>query len=158
MKKFVKALGILLLGTGAGMTVMGVISKKDVKEKKEKIDKFKTYYNILNQWLAIKQEGKTIEKYFSNNNIRTIAIYGMGKIGYCLYDDLKGSSIEVKYAIDNNAENIYGELDIFDVEETLPSVDAIVVTAVFAFDDIKEKLESVVDYDVVSLQDIIFEA
>ncbi|HBI61851.1 MAG TPA: hypothetical protein DDY31_11685 [Lachnospiraceae bacterium] len=147
----------LLLGTGAGMAVMGAISRKTVNEKKEKIDKFKTYYNILNQWMIIKQEGKTIEEYFHINNIKTIAIYGMGEMGYRLYDDLKAGDIEVKYAIDKNVENIYGKLDIFDVDDNLPSVDAIVVTAVFAFDEIKEKLESVTDYDVVSLQDVIYE-
>lgn len=67
----------------------------------------------------------------------------MGEIGNRLYEELKDSSkIEVKYGIDNNALDTYSELEVLSLEEytdlAADDIDVIVVTATFAFDDIKK--------------------
>ena len=41
------------------------------------------------------------------NVYKEIAIYGMSYLGERLADELAGSDITVKYAIDRNADNIY---------------------------------------------------
>ena len=74
-----------------------------------------------------------------------------------LYDELKNSGIKVKYAIDKNAESTYSELDIRTLKDELPFVDAIIVTAVFAFDDIEKEISSNVEYKVISLEDVVYE-
>ena len=81
----------------------------------------------------------------------------MGEMGNRLYEDLKNTSVEVKYAIDKNAASSYSELDIKDLEDDFPQVDCIVVSAIFAFDEIKEELEQKVDFTIVSLEDVIYE-
>lgn len=158
MKKVTITLLSLLAGAASGFAVKNFFSGKILDEKVKKIDKFKSYYNLLNQWLILKQEGKTLAKYFEENNYKSIAIYGMGEMGNRLYEELKNSSITVKYAIDKNAGNTYAELDVFEVEDELSEVDAIVVTAIFAFDEIEQELNNKVDFPILSLEDVIFES
>jgi len=147
-----------ILGATAGALAVGKVTSKTIDEKQDKVDKFKTYYKMLNQWLALKQEGKSLEKYFEENGYKTIAIYGMGEMGNRLYDELKNSKVvEVKYAIDKNASSTYSELDVIDVDDEMDEVDAVVVSAIFAFDEIEEDLGAKVDCPVVSLEDVVYE-
>ena len=109
------------------------------------------------QWLIKKQEGKSIIEYFQKKGITNIAIYGMSYLGERLLDELRESEIKVKYAIDMNANNIYTDVDVFLPSQELPRVDAVVVTAVFFFYDIQEMLSKKVDYEIISLEDLLNE-
>ncbi len=154
-----KALAIVtaILGMGIGASASSYVIGKEVKRKSDKVDKFKTYYNILNQWLALKQENKNLSQYFKDNNYKTIAIYGMGEMGTRLYEELKKSDIEVVCAIDKNAANTFTELKVIDIEDELPEADAIIVTAVFAFEEIKSQLSEKVNTPIISLADVVYE-
>ena len=158
MKKGSVAVLSALLGAAAGAAGNNVLSQKKIDQKTEKVDKFKGYYNMLNQWLLLKQEGKSLEKYFTDNGYKSIAIYGMGEMGNRLYDELKNSSVvEIKYAIDKNAAGTYSELDVIDVDDEMDEVDAVVVSAIFAFDEIEEELSAKTDCPIVSLEDVVYE-
>ena len=154
MKKGITFL-IATFGIALGMALGGYIVGREVKNKSEKVDKFKTYYNMLNQWLILKQEGKNIENYFLENGYKTIAIYGMGEIGHRFFVDLFHSLIKVKYAIDRNASSMYSDIEVVNMDSELESVDAIVVSAVFAFDDVKTELKSKLDCDILSLEELL---
>ncbi len=158
MKKGGVAVFSTLIGAIAGFAGSSYLGNKQVAQKAEKVDKFKGYYNMLNQWLVLKQEGKSLEKYFTDNGYKTVAIYGMGEMGNRLYDELKGTSVTVKYAVDKNAASTYSELDVIDPEDDFEEVDAIVVSAIFAFDEIEEMLSDKVDFPIVSLEDVVYEA
>jgi hypothetical protein len=158
MKKGTIGIGIItaIAGAAAGFLWNGHLKNKKIAQKTEKVDKFKNYYNMLNQWLMLKQEGLSLEKYFTDHNIKTIAIYGMGEMGNRLYSELKDSAVEIKYAIDKTADSIYSELAVCSLDDELNEVDAVVVTATFAFDSIREQLEEVCDYPVISLEDVVY--
>ncbi len=159
MKKGSVAVLSALLGAAAGAAGSSYFGQKTIDQKTEKVDKFKGYYNMLNQWLLLKQEGKSLEKYFTENGYKTIAIYGMGEMGNRLYDELKNSSVvEIKYAIDKNAAGTYSELDVIDVDDEMDEVDVIVVSAIFAFDEIEEELSAKTDCPIISLEDVVYEA
>lgn len=158
MKKGGIAVLSTLIGAAAGAAAVGKVQGKTINQKAEKVDKFKGYYNMLNQWLVLKQEGKSLEKYFTDNGFKTIAIYGMGEMGNRLYDELKGTSVTVKYAVDKNAASTYSELDVIDPDDEYEEVDAIIVSAIFAFDEIEEMLSDKVDFPIVSLEDVVYEA
>jgi len=142
-----------------GITIVWKLCKKLMKKEYNvelaRSNKFKAYYNLLNQWLVINQEGKSLEQYFINNNYKTIAIYGVGNLGKRLYEELKNSSIKVKYAIDRDTSNKLMDLEVFSVEDVLEDVDVIVVTPVFAFEEIEFEINSNYDFPIVSLGDII---
>jgi len=153
----VKTIVAVLTGLAGGAIVTTKLKNNIICAKDEKIDKFKLYYNLLNQWLMIKQEGKNLEQFFLDKNYHSIAIYGMGEMGNRLYEELKGTSIEVKYAIDKNAGKTYSELEVVELEDDLKKVDVIVVSAVFAFDEIEVELSEKMDCPIISLEDVVYE-
>lgn len=147
-----------VIGFVGGVVLGGAMTAKQGTERERKVDKFKTYYVMLNQWLALKEEGKNLEEYFLKNNYRNIALYGMGEMGRHLCEELKGSQVNIQYAIDKEAEDIVADMQVFslqDVKDT--NVDAVIVSAVFAFDEIEDELKGVFKCPVISLEDVIYE-
>lgn len=149
----------LVFGALACAFVGGIVgrqikqNKTDISNKK---NKFKEYYNILNQWISIKNEGKSISDYFKQKDINKIAIYGMGELGNNLLKELDNTGITVCYGIDQNSAYTYSKLILKNVNDDLPEVDAIVVTPIFAYKEIYDKLSVKVDYPIISIEDIIY--
>lgn len=113
-------------------------------------------FKILNNWLKLKHQSKTLQKYFDDNYIKTVAIYGMGELGKRLFEELKSLDVEVTYAIDINAENIdIDGLEIFTLDNTLPKVDVIIITPVHLFYEIEDNLLKKGIKDVISLEDLV---
>ena len=157
MKKGIISIISALLGGIVGAGVVG----KSMMEKENSIqtmsDKHFSLFLMMNQWVKVKQEGKNLSDYFEKNGYKKIAIYGMSYAGVTLFEELKGTKTVVAYGIDINADNIYSDLDIFSVKEDLSGVDAIVVTAITFFDEIKEQLSTKGDWAILSLEDILYE-
>lgn len=120
-----------------------------------KINKFRQYYFLLNQWIQLKQKGLSFEKYFIELGYENIAIYGMGEVGMRLLDELKATNINVKYVIDKADISVEKIPVIKNITSEL-NVDAIVVTPMFAFDDIKEEFEAITTAQIISIEEIIF--
>lgn len=112
---------------------------------------------LMNQWVNIKQEGKKLESFFLKNGYKKIALYGMGEVGERLVKELKDSEIEIAYGIDRNAQQIYSQIDLLTMEDNLPQVDAIVITAVGEFDDISRALQVKMECPVLAIEDIVNE-
>lgn len=140
-----------------GIALTNKFKNEEIQKKKKSKDKFKGYYNLLNQWLRLKQERKSLETFFVENQYRTIAIYGMGELGNRLYDELKDSAVRIKYAIDENTAGAYSEIEVIAPDENFPEVDAIIVTAVFAYNEIEEKLSGKTNIPIISLEDVVYE-
>lgn len=145
--------GGILLGEYLGKTIV----KESLQKEKAGKEKFKNYYYMANHWLDLKQNNISIADYFINNNINSIAIYGMGEMGRCLIKELKNYNIDIKYVIDQN-ENLTIDDDIIVItpKSKFKKVDAIIVTATFAFDEIKKELEKKVFFPIISLGDVIY--
>ena len=61
--------GMLAMGAvsiGSIVTIFK-LSQNSIQTKERRVQKFKSYYNILNVWLDIKQKGGSLEKYFIDN-------------------------------------------------------------------------------------------
>ena len=120
-------------------------------------DKHFFLFQLMNYWLELKQAGINIATYFEKHGYQRIAIYGISCVGLRLYDELKNSSIKIEYAIDKNAEKVLEEIEIVKPNEITKKVDAVIVTAITYFDEIKEQIKGEVDCPIISLEDIIFE-
>ena len=57
-------------------------------------------FALLDWWLELQEQGKDIAKYLIVNGYKTVAIYGLGRIGRHLLTVLNKHSVKVKYAID----------------------------------------------------------
>lgn len=147
----------VVVGAVAGGAAAKTASSKKIKAMTEKGAKVHELYMAFDQWLRIRQEGKTLVEYFKSQNYKTVAIYGMKELGERLYDELEGSDITVRYVIDKNADSIYADVDVVTPDDELEPVDVIVVTALYYFDEIEEMLSEKVDCPIISLEDILYE-
>lgn len=161
MKKGI--IGVLSLLTGAavgaaaGAVSVGKNAGEKINSRQELADKHLALYLMMNQWVKVKQEGKNLSFYFEKNGYKKIAIYGMNYVGETLLEELKGTGVEVAYAIDKNAERIYADIDVYTPDDDLGQVDAVVVTAITFFDEIEELLSDKTDCPVISLEDVLYE-
>lgn len=142
------------IGTGI---VVGAKEKKATLQQKQRADRYLTIINTFNDWFITKQAEMTVEQYFTNNGIKRIAIYGMGLLGERLMDELYDSEVEVVYAIDKNAATLCSKVDIVTPDDILEEVDAVVVTAVHFFDEIKKTLAGKLNCPIISLDEVLEE-
>lgn len=154
MKKIM--IGLLGMATGVVGTYayLSKLTEKDYKEQLQKKEKFKSYYTILERWLMLKQEGKSLEDYFIKSGYNTVAVYGMGKMGSRLIKELEETDIKIKYCMNSDAPTV--DINMNEVEKVnLTDVDAVVVTAVFALDEIRGKLAEL-ECPVISIEEVVF--
>lgn len=157
MKKGIISIVSAIAGvaTGAGVTAKQIT--KETKRQKELADKHLSLYLMMNQWVKVKQENKSIADYLEKNGYREIAIYGMNYVGETLLNELAGSGVKVKYAIDRNADNIYTDVDIVAPDASMEKVDAVIVTPITFFDEIEKMLSEKTDCPILSMEDILYE-
>ncbi len=157
MKK--EIVGVLSAMGGAAAGIVAIKKKMDnrVMEKQELSDKHLALFLMMNQWVKVKQDGKNLSSYFEQEGYKKIAIYGMHYAGETLVEELMGTGIDVKYGIDKNAEKIFVDFDVVTPDSQLDEVDAVVVSSITFFDEIKDMLSDKVDCPIISLEDILYQ-
>lgn len=152
LKVFTILAGIAITG---GMAAMIASLKNQITDLDRKQQKFRKYYAVLNSWMSLKlnKTETDVINCFLERGYRKIAIYGMGGIGQNLLKQLKNSEVEVLYGIDDCGGDS-DEIDIYLSDDELEPVDAIIVTAMYDFEDIKNKLENNTTSEIVSLEEI----
>ena len=157
MKKGVIGALSLLAGAAGAAIGMGKITGEKINDTQRMSDKHLALFLMMNQWVKVKQEGKNLASYFEQNGYKRIAVYGMSYAGETLLDELNGTNVQVVYGIDKKADKLYAGVDILTIEEDLDEVDAVVVTAITFFDEIKEKLSARINRPILSLEDVLYE-
>jgi len=155
------AIGVTIIVASIVFVCCRLQSIRAVKKAKEsnsyELEKYKSYYKLFGSWMVLKNKGRMLAEYFEDRNFKNVAIYGLGKFGLCLYEELKSSNINVKYAIDiNTAHFSYLDLKVVSLESQLETVDVIIVTPFFEYKKIVEELRKKTSCQIVSLEDVIF--
>lgn len=112
-------------------------------------------YKLLRKWFALKGKGIYLKEYFEAYGYRSIAIYGMADLGQFLLHELQESDIKVVYAVDRRAEKLTSDVTILTMEDELPAVEVIVVTAVYFYNQILEGLKEKIDCPILSMEDVL---
>ncbi len=157
MKKSLISILSGLIGIFIGVVGTKKMIQKKIREGWEMSEKHLSLFLMMNQWVEIKQEGKNLRSYFEENGYYEIAIYGMSYAGETLINELQGSNVKIKYGIDQNAENIYADINLVSPDDELENVDAIIITPIKFFDEIEKKLSKKVNCPILSLEDILYE-
>lgn len=144
------------MGIISGSVITKYKITKDTDKWRKLSDKHLDLFLMMNQWVKIKQKDENISSYFEQNGYKKIAVYGMGHAGETLLSELEGTGIQVAYGIDKSAKKVYANIDVVTMESTLDLVDAIVVTAITYFDEVKEELNVKVNCPIISLEDILY--
>lgn len=131
--------------------------RKEIEFWSRKSVKYESYWKILDAWLFLKEEGRSLEKYFLDRGIHSIAVYGMGMLGKHLWKELENGNVKIEYIIDRKADALHMGTKIYSPEEDFPKVGAIVVTATYDFMAIQKQL-NIRGYDgVISLDEIVMD-
>lgn len=120
--------------------------------------KYESYWRILEAWICLKERQVSLATYFLDKGISSIAIYGIGMLGKHLLVELQEEDeIQVAYAIDQKSDGIHVGIKVYSPDEDFPEVDAIVVSATFAYGEIKRYLETKGHKNIISLEEIVTE-
>lgn len=125
-------------------------------EEIDKVQKGLEFYDILIRWLRLKQEQRNLAEYFAENGYHTAAIYGMKEIGLLLLRELRQEGVDVRYAIDRDADAISADISVIKPSCGLPEVDVIIVTASHYFDSIYLELRGLTEAEIIPVEDVLW--
>lgn len=144
----------------AGLFLLSFLSyakKKKICVLKNRIDVLSDHFQLLNHWLEIKNEGKSVVTYFKEMGYRHIAIYGMAELANRLSEELSESSVHIDYGIDRDICCSIARIDkVYFPDDNLPETDAIIVTPYSSFESIKTILAKKVNCPIISLEEVIW--
>lgn len=156
MNKVILSIVSSVVGGTVGAGVVGKLAGKSINKSQSMSDKHLALFLMMNQWVKVKQDGKNLAAYLKKNGYSKIAIYGMSYAGETFLNELKGTEIEVAYGIDKKAEGIYADINVVTMDQYLDKVDAVVVTAITFFDEIRRQLEEKLECPIISLEDVLY--
>ncbi len=80
-------------------------------------------------WCMVKISGRSISDYLLKNGVNTVCIYGVGKFGKRVLEEISASAIRIVGMIDKNAqEAFWGSIRMFDEWEGACEADLLIVT------------------------------
>lgn len=151
------AIILSLAAIGKGLLNLLWKIKRKIEQYEIDLKNLKRHHAILEHWLNTKIKGQNLEPYFEKNEFRTIAVYGLGTLGCCLCRELQGSSVvKVEYGIDKNIETSKWIVRLKKLSEEIVPVDAVIVTAIASFHDIKRELEKYYQCPILSLEEVVY--
>ena len=103
-------------------------TKENIDEKEKLIFKQEEVLKVYERWIDSYQKNTLISEFLERNQYQKIAIYGLGRLGKNIYNELKNSMIDVLYIIDRNycdTNNKYYNTPCYYPEDYLPKVDLI---------------------------------
>ncbi|WP_300570787.1 hypothetical protein [uncultured Acetatifactor sp.] len=156
-----RKLAVYVTAIGLGIAVGRQVGRRHKKEKEALMaqnTKFSDNYQLLNHWLEIRNEGKSLACYFNAMGYKRIAVYGMAELANRLMEDLEGSGLEIVYGIDRDAScSISRIAEVYSPQEDiLPEADVVVVTPYYALEAIKKNLSGKVACPVVSIEEVVW--
>lgn len=124
------------------------LAKRYVREKK--------YHGLLIDWKTREEkleDRSVLKKYFVSDNY-SIAIYGLGKWGNLIYEELNGKGINVKCGIDRIVNHFHG-IKIIRPDDKIENIDIIIVSIFQEFQEIKKELRKKFTGEIISIEEII---
>ena len=107
--------------------------------------------------MASKQKcRKSIGDYLRNIGIENVIIYGMSYIGKCLYEELEKEGFEISDIIDKKSNIYINKRKVKNLNEKIELADAIIVTAIYYFDELEIVLKNKFNIPIMAIDDIIY--
>ena len=115
----------------------------------------KAHDDLLERWMCLKENGINCSTYFKNHAYKAIAVYGVGKLGRHLTNELVNTDIEVRYGIDRDRK-AHPWLMVYTLEDELPDVDAVVITVMDQYGEIGRLLDTKTDAEMIPIEEVIY--
>ena len=115
-----------------------------------------SFYELLYNWISVKQQNYSFAKILAQMKIDKVAVYGIGKHGKLLLDELLAAGVEVNFIVDKEPKEMYyKDIKVYTLKKELPFTDAIIVTPYLEIDSVKKELELKTNARIISLEDLI---
>ena len=125
-------------------------------ELEKKWQKSVLFYWILTRWMDWKTKGKCIADILLRKSWCQIAVYGYAELGQLLCEELNGSKVHVTYLLDKRVRDTgKKDLPVYIPQSGLPHVNAVIVTAVYYFEEIKEELSQMGYRNIISFRTLL---
>lgn len=125
-------------------------------ELEKKLQKSVMFYWVLTRWMDLKIRGYGIVDILNKLKIRNIAVYGYAELGQLLCSELVNTKVQVSYLLDKRVKETGIEnLPVYIPQGGLPEVDAVVVTAVYYFDEIEKDLLQMGYQNIISFRNLL---
>ena len=146
---------ILIVINVAEVGMIFVLNRANIKNKMM-YRKMDYYFELMYQWLSCKIRGESVIDRLYEKGYYEIAIYGMSKMGKCLYEELSKSKSKCKvvFVTDQKEMNAYECYRLPDSE--LPNVDVMIVTVINEYLKIKEEMQKRVNCPIISLEELLY--
>lgn len=150
----------IIAGTAGIAGIAGIAAdrfcvRKVLEQKRAELEKSKGNLMVLSEWMAFYRRGMTMEKVLAGKGYSAVAIYGMGVLGSQLYQELEGSVIRVRYIMDRTAIRGVYQSEVCGIETELKETDAVIVTPVYQFEEIKEEIQKRNHVPVLALRELL---
>lgn len=108
--------------------------------------RYRKKYDLMYQWMKLKQNGIDLLSFFRERQINSIALYGMGDLSRLICNELSHSGI-IQYGIDRQVQGMQEGIPVYSLENVPQNVEAILITPVLITDEIEDDI-----YDVLGEQ------
>lgn len=118
------------------------------------VENLKRYKNVATKLL---EPEKVIAQWLIENNYFNISIYGVGRLGKCLYERVQDTSINIVKLIDQNPGQYKGH-EIVDLDafvEDIGETDVVIVTPLYIADEIGKELQSKSGVKYISIEHLM---
>lgn len=99
-----------------------------------------SYIRIMDNWLELYVNGRSVGDYLTEHSIDNIYIYGMGKIGKHLLRDLKGKNIGISGVFARNLKDEYLGIRVIKMGEKIPMNSVVVIALSYEIDIVRDTL------------------
>lgn len=131
--------------------------KQEYMQTMREMQRYKKKYDLLYQWMKLRQNGVNIIEFFQDRKLESVALYGMGDMGWLIYNELRDYEI-IKYGIDRNNVADIKDLQMFTLESIKEKTDAILITPVLITDEIEDDIyEALGEQTTFVFEEILFE-
>lgn len=133
------------------------IEKEEYMRIQEQVKVLERHDQLLDRWMQLRDKCIDFSSYFIAYGYKNIAVYGVGRLGIHLQQELNQSNICVCFGIDKCGQNCSDTMKVYTPFEPLPEVDAVVITILGKYKEISELLKVHMNCPMVTLEEIIQE-
>ena len=126
----------------------------DNNKNADKIERQNVIISCLERYINNLKMGVGFAKKLSDRNIKKVVVYGCGRLGKMLLEDLKDSGVEVARVVDKNPETCTVS-NVSSICEIYGTDIHIIITAVYDYLEIKEYLKSKGCSNIISLEELL---
>ncbi len=133
------------------------VYNEQTANRKQRLEGWKNQirFNALKDLFFLTIHGKNISMLFEKKEQTKIGIFGYGYVGQCLKEKLSVEGLKYTYVIDNYVKENETSGKIYNLKDTLPCMDLIIVTSMYAYKEVKNDIENVYGGKIISLEDIL---